>query len=64
MKIFKIYKKSSFQKFSTKIKKIGFWAICGLKFGFLAKNNVGLCPPDLKRPTGGDFSGILVMYPG
>ena len=26
------------------------------------KNNVGLCPPDLKTPTGGDFSGIEVNF--
>ena len=36
--------------------------IFGLKFGFLAKNNVGLCPPDLKRPTGGDFSSIQINF--
>jgi len=33
-----------------------------LKFGFLAKNSVGLCPPDLKRPTGGDFPSRQVNF--
>ena len=51
-----------FQTFSKQFKKIRFWAIFGLKFGFLAKNNVGLCPPDLKRPTGGDFSSRQVNF--
>ena len=26
------------------------------------KNNVSLCPPDLKRPTGGDFSSRQVNF--
>ena len=37
-----------------------FWALFGLRFGLLAKNNAGLCPPDLK--TGGDFSSIEVNF--
>ena len=54
---FQIFK--NFKKYN----KLGFWASFGLKFGFIAKNNVGLCPPDLKRPTGGgDFLSIEVNF--
>ena len=55
-KIFKIVKIFHFYK---RLKVLGHF---GLKIGFLAQNNVGLCPPDLKRPTGGDFSSIQVNF--
>ena len=47
-----------FSNIFKKSEKLRFWALFGLRFGFLAKNNVGLRPPDLKRPTGGDFSSV------
>ena len=51
-----------FKNVQKQFKKLGFWAIFGLKFGLLAKNNVGLCAPDLKRPTGGVFSSRQVNF--